>query len=523
LAEVPTNAIASRGRNSLRDAVTSGRQRLGDRTGVATLAWLTVLAALLRLPTLSQQSFWLDEGYTMRLLRMSFGHMLRTIPKTESTPYLYYAVAWVWTWAFGQSEYGVRSLSAIAGIATVPVVYGAARRIAGSRAAAIAALLVAVSPLLVWFSQEARAYALAALLSSLTVLCLAGFQRTRRNSWLAGWAASAALGLATHYFLVFVVAPELVWLWRMAPRDRRLAAAVAVVLAAGCALLPLAIAQQSTGHADFITHTSLHTTLVQIPKQLLIGYASPGQDATAAIAGLLVVGGAVLPLMLVPSVRHRARWPLAVGVVAVLVPVVLALGGIDFLDTRNLLPALPPLLIAAGIGFDGWSELAAESRRPRWRLTGVLAAVALAALSVLVVVLVDTDSRYQRDDWRGVAQALGPATGKRVVLVDPGSGVIPLQSYMHGLRTLSGPVAVRELDLVVVPPNVRGGGIGTPPQLTPGQALPQGFKLAGVTDAKTYTVVRLKAPAPTSVTPAEAAVPWLHAGASGPLVQGPVR
>ena len=430
---------------------------------MATVVGLTVLAALLRLPTLSQQSFWLDEGYTMRLLRLPLHQMLKTVPKTESTPYLYYAVAWVWTRAFGQGEYGVRSLSAVAGVATVPIVYWAAQRIAGRRAAAIAALLIAVSPLMVWFSQEARSYALAALLSSLTVLCLTGYERTRRGAWLAGWAASAALGLATHYFLVFVIAPELLWLWQVAPRDRRLAAAAGVVLAVGCALLPLAVSQQSTGHADYIAHASLHTTLVQIPKQLLIGYASPGQDVTATLAALLVLGGAILPLALVSRVRDRARWPLAVGASAVLVPVVLALAGIDFLDTRNLLPALPPLVIAAGIGFDGWSELAVAVHRPGWRLSGVLAASALVVISVLVVVLVDTSPRYQRDDWRGVAHALGPATAERVVLVDPGAGAIPLQSYMGRLRPLTKPVAVSELDLVVIPRNVRGGGSDAAP------------------------------------------------------------
>jgi 4-amino-4-deoxy-L-arabinose transferase-like glycosyltransferase len=520
---VPPNTIAPVRHEPALEPVASGWRRVGDRTDLATIAGLTVLAALLRLPTLSQQSFWLDEGYTMRLLRLPFGHMLRTVPRTESTPYLYYAVAWVWTRAFGQGEYGVRSLSAVAGIATVPVVYWAARRIAGRRAAAIAALLIAVSPLMVWFSQEARSYALAALLSSLTVLCLTGYEGSRRGAWLAGWAASAALGLATHYFLAFVIAPELVWLWRVAPRDRRLAAAAGVVLAVGCAVLPLAISQQSTGHADYIAHSSLHTTLVQIPKQLLVGYASPGQDVTATVAALLVLGGAILPLALVAPVRDRARWPLAVGALAVLVPVVLALGGVDFLDTRNLLPALPPLVIVAGIGFDGWGELAVAGHRPGWRLSGVLAASVLPVISVLVVVLVDTNPRYQRDDWRGVARALGPATVERAVLVDPGSGAIPLRSYMSGLRAQKRPVAVRELDLVVVAPNVRGGGIGAPPRLAPGQALPRGFTLAGSTYAKTYTVVRLTAPVPTTVTPSEATVPWLRSGGSGPLVQEPAR
>ena len=48
---------------------------------------------MIRLPTLAQQSFWLDEGYTERLVRMSLGGMLRAIPKTESTPPVYYAPA----------------------------------------------------------------------------------------------------------------------------------------------------------------------------------------------------------------------------------------------------------------------------------------------------------------------------------------------------------------------------------------------------------------------------------------------
>jgi 4-amino-4-deoxy-L-arabinose transferase-like glycosyltransferase len=213
------------------------------------------------------------------------------------------------------------------------------------------------------------------------------------------------------------------------------------------------------------------------------------------------------------------RWPLAVGAAAVLAPVVLALAGIDFLDTRNLLPALPPLAIVAAVGFDGWVELAADSRRPGWARSGVWAAVALAAISVLVIVLVAVNPRYQRDDWRGVAHALGRAAGERVVLVDPGSGEIPLQTYMRGLRTLTRPVAVRELDLVVVPANVRGGGIGAPPRLAAGQPLPSGFRLAGATYAPTYTVVRLTAPAPMPVTPAEAAVPWVGSGAFGPLLQ----
>jgi mannosyltransferase len=497
------------------------RRRLGARPDVTVIVALTALAALVRLTTLSVQSFWLDEGYTERLLRMPFGQMIRTVPKTESTPYLYYVVAWVWTHLFGLGEYGIRSLSALAGIATVPVVYLAARWLAGRRAAAIAGLLVTVSPAMVWFSQEARAYALATLLSALTVLCVVGYGRSHRSRWLAGWAAAAALGLATHYFVAFVVLGELIWLWRTVPRDRRLAAVAAAGLVAvvGCALLPLAITQEQTGHADYISHSSLRTTLVQIPKQLLLGYASPDQKLSAVLATVLVLVGAVMPLALSAPVRARAAWPLATGAVAVLVPVALALCGIDFLDARNLLPALPPLVIAAAIGFSGWEELAVDSRRPQWRTVGSWAAVALALVSLVVVVVVDGDSRYQRDDWRGVAHALGSHPGARVLLVDPGSGAIPLRAYMPGLRALTGPIAVRELDVVVVPANVRGSGIGRPPRATGPQPAPPGFTLTQTVRDSTYTVLRYTARSPVTVSPSLAATPWLGQSGFGAQVQ----
>ena len=137
--------------------------------------------------------------------------------------------------------------------------------------------------------------------------------------------------------------------------------------------------------------------------------------------------------------------------------------------------------------------------------------------------LVDTDSRYQRDDWRGVAHALGPATQRRVVLISPISGLVPLQVYLPGLHRLSGSTKVRELDLVQVPTNVVGGGIGPPTRLTPGQPLPDGFTVASIRYTDTYTVVRLTAPVPTTVDQAIATAKWLGPLRFGGAVQAPVR
>src|SRR5438270_14060284 len=137
---------------------------------VAAVVALTVLGAVLRLYRLGHQGFWFDEGNTALLVHFSPGKMLGLIPETESTPPLYYCVAWAWARVFGYGEVGLRSLSALAGVAMIPVLYGAGVRLISRRAGVIAAALAACIPLLIWYSQEARSYQLLALLTALSLL-----------------------------------------------------------------------------------------------------------------------------------------------------------------------------------------------------------------------------------------------------------------------------------------------------------------------------------------------------------------
>ena len=127
---------------------------------VAAAAALTVLGALLRVWRISHQGFWFDEGNTALLVHFSPGKMLGLIPQTESTPPLYYCAAWVWARVFGYGETALRSLSALAGVAMIPVVYGAGSKLISRRAGVFAAAFAACSPLLIWYSQEARSYEL---------------------------------------------------------------------------------------------------------------------------------------------------------------------------------------------------------------------------------------------------------------------------------------------------------------------------------------------------------------------------
>jgi mannosyltransferase len=105
---------------------------------------LVGVAAALRFTTLGWQSFWLDEANTVYVVApASLGEMFERAVQQETTPPLYYLLAWLWSQVFGTGEWGLRSLSALLGLAAVPVTFAAARHMIGTRPAFVAAALVA--------------------------------------------------------------------------------------------------------------------------------------------------------------------------------------------------------------------------------------------------------------------------------------------------------------------------------------------------------------------------------------------
>ncbi|MEA2613752.1 MAG: mannosyltransferase, partial [Chloroflexota bacterium] len=217
------------------------------------------------------QSYWFDEGLTANLVGMPFGDMLSALPDIELTPPLYYVVAWPWLHVVGSHEAALRSLSAIFGIAVVPLAYLAGRELVSRAAGLAGAALVAFNPLLIWYSQEARPYSLLVLLSVLSLLFFARAlqRRTARDLWL--WALMASLALLTHYFAAFLVVPQGLWLaWRWRPDARALLAGAAVA-AVGAALIPLAAHERSKIGTGYIESLSRTRRAIGVPEDFLTG------------------------------------------------------------------------------------------------------------------------------------------------------------------------------------------------------------------------------------------------------------
>jgi uncharacterized membrane protein len=377
------------------------------------VAGLTVLAAGLRFATIGVQSYHHDEIVTAsRILRDGFWHAMDAVGFSESAPPLYYVLAWLWTQVTGTGEAGLRSVSALAGVATVPVAYALGAQLSGRRAGIVAAALVAVNPMLLWYSQEARAYALFVLLTALSLLYfLRALDQGRRRDFIA-WGIASALALATHYFAAFPVAAEALWLLRR--RGRETAPGLGIVVAAGLLLAPLTIHQMSIGHAEWIGNGSLGHRIWDTGLTFMLGetgdiIARPEHPLLAVLPCSLAIVALVLVLVRGDRREHRAAGvPLVLAAVTVVVPVALALlaSSKDYVLARNLLPALVPLLIAVAVG--------CSLRRAR--RGGAILAAALVAYSLGFSVWASTSPALQRPDWNAVASAIGEPTVPRAMV-----------------------------------------------------------------------------------------------------------
>ena len=468
------------------------------------LAAFVLLAAVLRLSTLGLQSLWYDEAFTVvRDLHPSLSATLHSFVHTENTPPLWYLLLWADTRVLGDSAIAVRLPSALFGIAVVPVAWAIAKELAGRRAAVLCGALVAVNPLLVWYSQEARAYGLYVFTAALAMLCFVRAERDPSARRMTLFALAGALALLSHYFAVFLLAPMVAWLL-LQPRTRRSGAfAAAALTAVGLALLPLILAQGGHG-TQWIGQWPLSERLQAIPQYYLSGYmGSALGHGVELLVALPILAGAAFGIwrMYEPPAAARKRgaqaeraqaslpherrglvMSAAIAACGILLPLVLVAFGADYLAPRNLIGAMIPLTVAIAI-------LVASPSTGR---AGVVFGTLIALAALVITIDVNLSPRLQRGDWRAVAHALRGAGGSERAITTVQLGDTPLEYYLTGMRHLPARASVllREIDETGYSPLRRSAG--TPPA--------PGFHLLARQNFNGLIVYRFVSPVPRPVS-----------------------
>lgn len=409
-----------------------GSARTRTYLGLIALVWV---AFALRVYRLDAQSLWSDEGLSVYRARLTLGENVSNIivvppnvPTQDTNPPLYFVLLSAVRAVAGESEYALRFLSVVAGTLLVALMWTAGRRWVSAQVGWWAAILTALSPFLVWYSQELRMYSLEALLSVASIYWLRrALDRSgsaRRAPWLI-WAALTAAMVYTHFTAFFVLAFEGLLIVTSLARARRrvavLGLTVLLLLVAPIGLYALSRAQASLSPAEgfrplsSIAEEVLGTVLVGRTNDVFQPWwaLAPGVIALAAGAAVIarqtrsrgwLIGYALIPFGLFYGA-------------ALLRPI--------YAGPRHVIWIAPALYMIAATGLAWWWA--------RAKLISVGLGIATLALMGVWLRVQYFDPAYIKGDMRSAARAIeARATAADVVIVHDAISSFVFDYYYHG-------------------------------------------------------------------------------------------
>ena len=439
-----------------------------------TLVALMLLAFALRAYRLGAQSLWYDEAVTAYVAAQGIPELTRWTADDIQPPLYYYAVAG-WTRLAGRAEWALRFPSVCFGTLTVSMIWALGRRLFGNRVgkagALAAALLAAISPLYVYYSQEARMYTQLTFLGALSgyALLRALARGPRTWHWWVVFVMASVAMLYTHYFgalllLAYALYVVILVASRVLRPDTRAAArqefAPALISAGAIALLyapwlPAMLRRYVVDRSYWQGSLKLGEALRHVAISFAVGAPETmlEPDALRLLPGFELITVCCLLLLAwdalrwrrenaatgkAPTNRHSvlscqsAAHPLGFLLLALLVPiaaVLLLASRTPKFNARYLMLASPAYLLILGGGIGVLADLtlehegtkAREELRARRHPSRPHRIISLLAVATMVIFLVlasarsirnwFTDPAFTKAQWREIAAAVRAARG----------------------------------------------------------------------------------------------------------------
>jgi 4-amino-4-deoxy-L-arabinose transferase-like glycosyltransferase len=390
----------------------------GDRVWLLAL---TLLALMLRAYRVDFQPLWWDEGWTVYFATADVPSMIARTAIDIHPPF-YYLILHLWTLIIGPSAVSVRLFSVGIGTLSVPLMFLVARRLFGRRTALIATLILVVAPFHVYYSQEARMYALVMLLalasSYLFLLLLEeGTSRAKRRVCWILYVLATSMAMYTQYYAAFLPAAQTLFLllrfrrykyvlpgW-IAAQGALLVAYLPWLLYAGPKLVAY-VAEKLVKEGD--VPTGLWMYLYDHFLAFSVGHLS----AEGHLLSLLAVVFAALALVGAVScfvASHRLEqvwWPTADAALYVLLCLFLplALGYLVNLRFPFTSPGIERLFLFSVPAFYILVAVGVLWLRVRFRVPGPLVALLVVGVSIPPLWDFYSSARYVGEDYRPVVQ-----------------------------------------------------------------------------------------------------------------------
>jgi len=440
--------------------------------------WVLLILILLAFArgawALGTKSLWWDESLSLYRARQDLAGVLsnqtvltdntQELVTVDNHPPLYFLVLWGAMRLAGKTEFALRFPSLVCAVLVVPLLYVTGKRVGGRRTALAAAALGAVSPMYLWYSQEARAYTMLAFLGLLSFyLFLRAFWSDdgegpeRWRPWpIAAYIVTSIALVFTHYLGALLVGYELLVLAIVFTRRRAAMLTIAILLAA----ISLPLVYVWLNRPEATAKVGFHfIPLLSLLRDLLNSF-SLGLSVDVQHWYVLAIDLAFLALLAVGVVwlvggrsphaasRRRSGW-LVVGYLLVPVALTYLLSYVRpvYMNSRHLILVTPAFYLLTGAGIAAisyWSP--AGSRRVVPSLLALAACLVLLSGIGYSTYNYFADPAYDKDqhrDWGAyLREHVRPGD---VVIVDPPC-IAELYDYYAGsdepwvgLPLLSGP------------------------------------------------------------------------------------
>ncbi len=371
-------------------------------------AGFVAVVVLLTLLYLGGKSLGLDEAISVAIVRSGWPTFWKVISHGEANMGLYYVLLKLWM-ILGESEFAIRSLSAIFAVLTVPTIFALGYRLYNKRTGLLAALLVTVNPFFIQYAQEARGYSLGLFLASLsTLLFVEIIRRPSKWTW-AVYAIVSGLAVYAHALSAFILAAHAVSLLFTGRWRAMLKGFLISWLATAGLVFPLAlnILTTSAHNLDWITRPGI--------KEFVIVFWDFTKSMPLLVLLFVLCLAALVYALKQWSISKAAAWHDALVLAWLFLPIILVFGISQVkpvFASRYFIICLPPLVILAALGI---------SRIPvRWlSIAGIVVVLALSGLQ-----LRSWYTDYEKEDWRGATEhVLSLAEqGDAIIFYSPDTG-----------------------------------------------------------------------------------------------------
>ena len=177
----------------------------GEKNKVILVLLICFAGFFLRFYALGGESYWFDEKMSLYFSQQDLVSILNPPSYEAHIHPLYYILLHFWIALVGTSEFAVRSLSAIFGSLSILAVYKLGKYLFNTKIAIYSSLILAVSIVHIYFSQEARMYSLLALMTLISIFFfLKSLNENRLRFWVI-YIVASTLMLYTHFYGIFIL------------------------------------------------------------------------------------------------------------------------------------------------------------------------------------------------------------------------------------------------------------------------------------------------------------------------------